>query len=103
MDFKTPLEAFLFWEKETPERVFLNQPINGEILQYTYKQAGEKARRIASGLQDLGLPEYSHVVLLSKNCTHWHISDLAIMMAGYVSIPILSHFSCKSHPANIRA
>ena len=25
---------------------------------------------------------------LSKNCTHWMFSDLAIMMAGHVSVPL---------------
>ncbi|GAA4281615.1 AMP-binding protein [Gaetbulibacter aestuarii] len=88
MDFKSPLEAFLYWEKKTPDQVFLNQPIYGKILQYTYKKAGEEARKIASGLRALGLPESSHIALLSKNCAHWHMSDLAIQMAGYVSVPI---------------
>ncbi len=30
----------------------------------------------------------SHIALISKNCAHWHMADLAIMMAGHVSIPI---------------
>ncbi|MFD2824082.1 AMP-binding protein [Lacinutrix iliipiscaria] len=86
--FNSPLEAFLYWEEHTPDRVFLNQPINGKVITYTFFQAGEESRKIASSLKALSLPEQSHIALLSKNCAHWIIADLAIMMCGYVSIPI---------------
>ena len=88
ISFNSPLEAFLYWETNTPDHIFLNQPINGKIISYSYAQAGEEARKIASALLSFNLPKRSHVALLSKNCAHWHISDLAIMMAGYISIPI---------------
>ena len=84
--FNSPLEAFLHWEKNTPNQVFLKQPINGKFINYTFKEAGDEARRIASHFKTLNLKEGSHIALLSKNCAHWVISDLAIMMAGCVSI-----------------
>ena len=86
--FSSPLEAFLHWETNTPNNIFLNQLINGKTISYSYAQAGVEARKIASALLSFNLPKRSHVALLSKNCAHWHISDLAIMMAGYISIPI---------------
>jgi long-chain acyl-CoA synthetase len=86
--FNSPLEAFLHWEANTPEKTFLKQPINGKIISYSFAQVGEEARKIASKLLSFNLPKRSHIALLSKNCAHWHISDLAIMMAGYISIPI---------------
>ncbi|WP_323789661.1 AMP-binding protein [Psychroserpens sp.] len=87
-EFKSPLEAFLYWEAESPHHLFLNQPINGKKITYSYQEAGEEARKMAAYLGSLHLPERSHVALLSKNCAHWILADLAIMMAGYVSIPI---------------
>ncbi|MFT4972663.1 MAG: long-chain acyl-CoA synthetase, partial [Saprospiraceae bacterium] len=45
------------------------------------------ARKLATGLQSLGLPPRSHIGLVSKNCREWIIADLAIMMAGFVSVP----------------
>jgi long-chain acyl-CoA synthetase len=87
-DFKTPLEAFLYWEENTPNHVFLNQPVNGKLISYTFAKAGEEARKIASTLKGYNLPEHSHVALLSNNCAHWIMSDIAIMMAGCVSIPL---------------
>jgi len=57
--FNSPLEAFLYWEKHTPETPFLNQPIAGKIITYTYKSAGEEIRKIAAALNAYGLPEKS--------------------------------------------
>jgi long-chain acyl-CoA synthetase len=86
--FNSPLEAFLYWETTVPNRVFLNQPINRKNSSYTFAEAGVEARKIASKLKSYKLPEHSHVALLSNNCAHWILSDIAIMMAGHVSIPI---------------
>jgi long-chain acyl-CoA synthetase len=84
----TPLEQFLRWEKENPDRIFLRQPINGVWKTWTWAQAGNEARRIAQGFYSVGLNKGDHIALLSKNCAEWIIADIAIMMAGCVSIPI---------------
>ena len=94
--FNSPLEAFLYWEKEAPNRVFLNQPINGKNISYTFKEAGIEARKIASAIKEYNLSEHSHIALLSKNCAHWIMSDLAIMMSGCVSIPIYPTLNAES-------
>lgn len=84
----SPLNQFLRWEKEIPTEILFRQPINGVWKTWTWAQAGDEIRRIASGLKSLNLPEKSHIAILSKNCAHWIMSDLAIMMCGYISIPI---------------
>ncbi|MGB5362316.1 MAG: AMP-binding protein, partial [Aureibaculum sp.] len=94
--FTTPLEAFLHWEKNTPETIFLKQPINRKINSYSYSAAGEEIRKIAAGVIALDLPEKSHIALLSKNCAHWIMADLAIMMSGHISIPIYPTLNDKS-------
>ena len=91
-----PLEQFLKWEKENPDRIFLRQPINGVWTTWTWAQAGNEARRIAQGLRSLGLKEGDHIALLSKNCAQWIIADLAIMMAGLISIPIYPTLSAAA-------
>ncbi|WP_033960508.1 AMP-binding protein [Psychroserpens jangbogonensis] len=95
-EFNSPLAAFLHWEAESPNHIFLKQPINGKKIEYTYQEAGKEARKMATYLNSLGLPDRSHIALLSKNCAHWIISDLAIMMAGYVSIPIYPTLNSSS-------
>lgn len=94
--FNSPLEAFLHWEAESPNQIFLSQPINGKQIRYTYQEAGQEARKIASYLRSLNLPDRSHIALFSKNCAHWIMSDIAIMMADYVSIPIYPTLNSKS-------
>ncbi|MGI9532854.1 AMP-binding protein [Lutimonas sp.] len=95
-NFKTPLEAFLFWEKTTPENVFLKQPINGKIESLTYKESGRQVRQIAQALLNKNLAPKSKIALLSKNCDCWVLSDLAIMMSGHISVPIYPTLNDKS-------
>lgn len=84
----SPIEQFINWEKKSPETVFLRQPFNGQWKTWTYAQAGDEIRRVAAGLRGCNLPAGSKVAILSKNCAHWIMADLAIMMCGYVSVPI---------------
>ena len=79
--------SFYNWEKKTPDAPFLRQPFGDQWEVYSWKEAGQMARRLATGLRSLGLPDKSHIGLVSKNCREWIIADLAIMMAGYVSVP----------------
>jgi long-chain acyl-CoA synthetase len=92
----TPLEQFLKWEKENPERIFLRQPANGVWKTWTWAQACKEARRIAKGFHSLGLKEGDHIAILSKNCAQWIIVDIAIMMAGCISIPIYPTLSAAA-------
>ncbi|MEJ1241683.1 AMP-binding protein [Chryseolinea sp. T2] len=88
------LQKFLEWEKAIPDELFLRQPFNGKWKTYTYRQAGDEIRRIATGLK--GLPPRSHVSILSKNCAHWIMADLAIMMCGHVSVPVYATLTASS-------
>ena len=94
--FSSPLEAFLYWEKETPNQTFLIQPINGKLITYSYRDTGYEIRKIAFKLKKMGLEKGSHVAILSKNCAHWMMADLAIMMAELISIPIYTSLTAKA-------
>ncbi len=88
---KNLLESVYHWEKNAPDRIFLTQPMGGadaRLKHWTWKDAADEARRVAAYLKDLDLPERSHIALCSKNCAYWVMADLAIWMAGHVSIPI---------------
>src|SRR5829696_1019847 len=91
----THLEKFQFWETSTPHALFLNQPIHGEWKTWTYREAGSEIRRVATGLQRIGLPFGSHIAILSKNCAHWILADLAIAAAGFVGVPIYPTLSAE--------
>lgn len=81
-------QALLNWAGKTPNRIFLNQPVDGELRKFTWQQCADSCRRIASALQGLGLQEGYRVAILSKNCAEWFLADMAIAMAGLVSVPI---------------
>ena len=49
--FNSPLEAFLHWESETPNRIFIRQPVNGKQITYTFKEAKEEVFKIIEALQ----------------------------------------------------
>lgn len=96
MTAHSPLDMFLHWERETPNHVFLRQPFNGQYTTWTYEQAGQEIRKIASGLKSLNYPTGSNIALLSKNCAHWIMADLAIMMVGHVSVPLYATLTAHS-------
>ncbi len=88
MPASAPLQKFLENVAQYPNEIYLRQPINGQWITWTWKQADDECRRIAAALHSLQLPKGSHVAILSKNCAHWMMADIAIMMAGCISIPI---------------
>lgn len=90
MQFSTLLDAFYYHEKNWAERPYLHQPFGDEWETYTWGEVGQMARRVAAYLQDQGLPPGSHIGLVSKNCREWVIADIAIMMAGHVSVPFFA-------------
>jgi|APTNR8051073442_1049403.scaffolds.fasta_scaffold00001_677 long-chain acyl-CoA synthetase len=90
------VHMFLKWEREIPNNLFFRQPVSGQWKTWTYQQAGEEIRKIASGLLALNLPPRSNIAILSKNCAHWIMADLAIFMAGHVSVPLYANSSAAS-------
>ena len=81
------LEYFYKWEKSDPNREFLKQPKGNSWKILSYKEAGLEARKLVAALRSLGLQKGDHIGLLSKNCYHWIIADLAMSMGGFVSVP----------------
>jgi long-chain acyl-CoA synthetase len=83
------LQCLYYWESAQPSRVALTQPMgDGQIKTFTWGQVADETRRMATYLKAQGWPEGSKVAILSKNCAWWLMSDLAIWMAGYVSVPL---------------
>ncbi|TQV75474.1 AMP-binding protein [Aliikangiella marina] len=88
MKYRHPIQVLAERVKQHPDKDFLHQPINRQWHVTSWQQAFEKAQKIATGLNALGLQKGDRVAILSKNCAEWFIADYAIMMAGMVSVPI---------------
>jgi long-chain acyl-CoA synthetase len=83
------LQRLVHWEKTAPQRITLTQPMGGGVVQnFTWAAVADQVRRMAAHLKAQGWEPGSRVALLSKNCAWWLMSDLAIWMAGYVSVPL---------------
>ena len=97
MDTNQELFEFKFyeWEKQLKDKPYLKQPFGDKWEEYTWGEVGDMARRLATGLKSLNLREGAHIGIYSKNCREWIISDLAIVMAGYVSVPFFPSLNGK--------
>lgn len=85
---KSPIEMLYHWEKESPDRVYMRQPIDGKWLEYTWAETADRVRRMTSALYNLRFERGDRIAILSKNCAEWLISDLALQMGGFVSVPL---------------
>ncbi|MFN5046736.1 AMP-binding protein [Roseateles sp.] len=83
------LQRLYHWERQTPDRITLSQPMGGGRVQdFSWAQVADQVRRMAAHLKAQGWEPGSKVAILSKNCAWWLMSDLAIWMAGHVSVPL---------------
>ncbi|AQA18557.1 AMP-binding acetyl-CoA synthetase [Halioglobus japonicus] len=82
------LQAAVNREQRHPDRVFMTQPINGEAVDYTWAQTMDEARRMAAHINSLDLPANSNIAMISKNCAHFIIAELAIWMAGHCTVAL---------------
>jgi len=104
---QTLVDFFYYWEKQQPDKVFLRQPIGDRFIDLSWGEVGRQARILANYLQSIGLPPRSNIGLVSKNCAHWLIADIAILISGHVSVPfyptltgdqlrqVLDHSGCQ--------
>ncbi len=94
---RLPLQLFFEREARHPRQAYLVQPVGGgEVQTLTWGDVGQQARRAAHWLRARELPQGSHIALISKNCAHWIIADLAIWMAGHVSVPLYPNLTADS-------
>lgn len=84
----TILSAFLTWEQQTPQSIFLRQMYGDNVRTWTFQQAGEEVRRLVTALNNLNLAPCSNIGIVAESSSYWILADLAIMFAGHVSVPI---------------
>lgn len=85
---KSPLEMFYHWEQTTPDAVRLRQPTNLQWEEITWRDFGNRVRRVAQYLKNCKLPPKSSVAICSANSCDWFVADMAIMLSGHISIPL---------------
>ncbi len=92
-----PQDVFLQKAKELSNKVFLIQTTTqNHLRKITWAEAADEALRIAQALKAMNLAPRSHIAILSKNCAHWILADLAIWLAGHVSVPLYPNLTTET-------
>jgi long-chain acyl-CoA synthetase len=61
---------------------------SGHVVEYTWRAVLDQARRMAAHLKSRGIRPGAQVALLSKNCAHFLMAELAVWMAGGTTVAI---------------
>ena len=86
---KLMLDYIYDHERARPDTVYLTQPIGGgQVVDYTWAQTLDQARRMAAHLQSRGMEPGARIAILSKNSAHFIITELAIWIAGGTTVAI---------------
>ena len=95
-NYSTLIDKFCAFEQSQPDQLFLSEPVNGSYKNFTWAEAGQQVRKMAAALNAMGLGKDDKVAILSKNCAHWIMADLAISFAGCVSVPMYPNMNADS-------
>ena len=87
-DFRPAHDALLDWAGKTPDRVFLHQPVDGELRTYTWQEVADESRRMANALLGLGLKNGDKVAILAKNSVEFLSIYFAAGQRGLVAQPL---------------
>ena len=73
---------------EYSELTFLREKIDGVWTETSFRETREEAYKIGAGLMQLGLKKGDKVALLSQGRNLWITSELGILYAGAVNVPL---------------
>lgn len=83
------LDHVLDHRRAHPHKVFLTQPTGGgQVIDYTWDEVLGQAERMARHLKEQGFEPGARIAILSKNCAHFFMAELAIWIAGYTTVAI---------------
>ena len=76
-------------EAAQPDKVYLTQPVGGgRVIDYTWGQTLDQARRMAAHLRSLQLAPGARIAILAKNSAHFFMAELAIWMVDGTTVAI---------------
>ena len=78
------------------QKEFLLEKHNGKFEPTSYNTTKSEAQRIGAGLVALGIERGDRVSILAEGCNNWIISELGLLYAGAISVPL----SIKLEEAN---
>ncbi len=92
-----PLQSVYRHEKERPDALFMTQPMGGaDVRTYNWVQTLEEARRLAAYFKAQNFEPGSRIAIMSKNCSEFIITELAIWMAGHITVALFPTLDAKT-------
>jgi long-chain acyl-CoA synthetase len=89
LNFANAAQMFVARAEKTPELTALRHKVQGTWRGVSWRAWDESSREIAAGLiAELGLEAGDRVAIMARTRIEWVYFDLAIAMAGAVSVPI---------------
>lgn len=74
--------------KKFPGNAYLWEKRNGHYVSTTYTEAKEQVLNVAGGLMAAGIGKNDRIALLSEGCNDWVYSELGMLYAGGINVPL---------------
>lgn len=85
---KTIIELFETSAAKYPNNIYLWEKLNGKYEGTTFRQTHDLVLQFGAGLVSLGLQKGDRVGLISEGRNAWIISELGILYAGGINVPL---------------
>ncbi len=93
---KTVIELFEASVSKYPDNVLLWEKKEGEFRGTTYREVHRHVLHFAAGLQATGIKKGDRIGLISEGRNQWLISELGILYAGAINVPLSVKLDAKS-------
>ncbi len=93
---KTIIELFETSVEKFHDRIYLMEKRDGKYEGITYGQTHEQVLRFAAGLIQLGIQKGDRIGLISEGRPDWAISELGILYAGGINVPLSTKLEAQS-------
>jgi long-chain acyl-CoA synthetase len=77
------------WARETPDRVWLKDLQPEGSCDITWREAADTVNAMAAMLEH-HFGQGQRMTLLSRNCAHWFLADLAIITSGNITVSMFT-------------
>lgn len=95
-NYPTLVDKIYELKSKLSDEVFLRQPSGDHWEEFTYGEVITQALRLVSALKGAGLQKGDKMGVYSKNCHHWIVTEIAIMLGGFVMVPYYSNLTGDS-------
>ena len=90
------LEVFYQRESQSPcEKAMVSCRADRD-LEYSWAEVANQVRRVAAAIISYNFEPSSNIVIYGANEPSWIVADLAIAMAGHVSVPIYPNITSEN-------